>query len=66
MTAKTGKYDRDKLFQTKSRDKDPTNIHFMYFSHHNVEATQVLSVLPYIISEDLLVNPNNFITRSGI
>ena len=38
----------------------------MYLPHHNVEATQVLNGIPCIIVEELLVNPNNFITRSGI
>ena len=39
---------------------------FMYFTHRKLGATQVLNILPYIISEDLLINPNNLITRSGI
>ena len=39
---------------------------FMYFIHRKLGSTQVLNILPYIISEDLLINPNNLITRSGI
>ena len=38
----------------------------MYFTHHKVEATQVLNWLLCILSEKLLINPNGFITRSGI
>ena len=38
----------------------------MYFIHHKVESTQVLNVISCILSEELLVNPNNCITRSGI
>ena len=38
----------------------------MYFPHHKVEETQGLTVPPSIITEELLINPNNFITRSGI
>ena len=38
----------------------------MYFPHNKVEATQVLDRLTCILSEELLVNPNNFITISGI
>ena len=66
MTAKTGKYAGDQLFHAISRDNDPTAVHFMYFPHHKVEATQFLNGLIYILSEELLINPNNFITRSDI
>ena len=38
----------------------------MYFPHHMVEATQVLNKITYILTEDLLINPKNFITRPGI
>ena len=38
----------------------------MYFTHHKVESNQVFNGIPYIISEELLINPNNFITISGI
>ena len=60
-----GKYVGDQLFHAISRDNDPTTVHFMYFPNHNVEATQLLYGLLYIISEELLVNPNYSITRSG-
>ena len=66
MTAKTGKYARDQLFHTIFCENDPTIVHFMYFTHHKVETTQVLSGIPCIISEELLINTNDFITRSGI
>ena len=66
MTAKTQKYARNKLFHTISHDNDPTTVNCMYFTHHRVEATQVLNRLPYIISEELLVNLKNFINRSGV
>ena len=39
MTEKTGKYARDHLFHVIYRDNDPTIIHFIYFTHHKVEAT---------------------------
>ena len=38
----------------------------MYFCHRKVEGTQVLNRLPCILSEELLINPNYFITKSGI
>ena len=66
MTAKTGKYPRDQLFHAIYRDDDPTTVNFMYFIHHKVEATLVLNGLPYILSEELLTNPKNFITISVI
>ena len=66
MTAKTGNYARDKLFYATSLENNPITLHFMYFPHHMVEATKVINRLPYIIAEELLVNPNNFITISVI
>ena len=66
MTAKIGKYAGDKLSYAISHDNDPTTVHFIYFSHHKLEANQVLNELTCIISEEILVNPNDFITRSGI
>ena len=66
MTAKTGKYVGNKLFHAISHYKNPTTVIFMYFPHHKVEATQVLNGLPCTISEELLINPNYFVTRSGI
>ena len=66
MTAKTVEYAGDQLFHAISCDKDPSTVYSMYFPHHKVESTQVLNRLPYILSEELIVNPNNFITRSGI
>ena len=59
MTAKTVKYSRDQLFYAISRDNDPTTVQFMYFPHRKLEATQVLNILFCILSEELLVNPNN-------
>ena len=38
----------------------------MYFPYHKYEETQVLNGLTCILSEELLINPNNFITISGI
>ena len=66
MTAKTGNYAGDQLFHTISCDKNITTLHFMYFPHNKVEGTQVLKGLPCILSEELLIGPNNFITISGI
>ena len=66
MTSKTGKYAGDKLFRAISCDKDTTTIYFMYFPRHKVEATKFLNILLYILSEELLIKPTNFITRSGI
>ena len=66
MTTKTGKYSGDQLYDTIYRDKDPTTVHFMYFPHHKVEATQVLNGMTYIISEELLIHPDDLITISGI
>ena len=66
MTGKIGKYSGDQLFHAISHDKDPTRVNFIYFPHHKVEATQVLNCLLCIISEDILINANDFITRSGI
>ena len=61
-----GKYVGDQIFHAISRDNNPITIHFIYFPHHKVEATQVINGLPCIISKELLVNPKIFITRSGI
>ena len=66
LTSKTGKYDGDQLFRAISCDKYPTTVNFMYFPHHEVEATHVLNGLLCIISEELLINSKNFITISGI
>ena len=66
MTAKTGKYAGDQLLHTISCDNDPTTVQFMYLPHHMVEANQVLNGLPCILYEELLINPNDFITRSGV
>ena len=66
MTAKTGKYAGDQLLHAIYRENDPTTLHFIYFPHHKVASAQVLNGLPCIISEELLVSPNNFITISGI
>ena len=66
MTAKTVKYAGDQLFHSISCGINPTTIYLMYFSHHKVEAIQVLNKLPCILYEELLINPNNFITRSVI
>ena len=59
-------YARDQLFHAICHYNDPTTIHFICFPRHKVEVTQVLNGLPYIIYEELLVNPKHFITRSGI
>ena len=61
MTAKTGKYAGDQLFHAISCDINPTTVNYMYFPHNKVEATQVLNVLTYILSEELLINFNFFI-----
>ena len=66
MTAKTGKYDGDQLFHAIFHDNYSTIVHFMYFPHHKVEATQALNGIPCILFEELLINPNIFITISGI
>ena len=66
ITAKMGKYARDQLFHEISHDNDPTTIHFMYFPHHKVEATQVINGLPCILYEELPVNSKFSISRSGI
>ena len=66
MTAKRGKYAGDQLFHKISRDDNTTTVQLMYFTHNKVESTQVLNRLPCILPKELLVNPNIFITRSGI
>ena len=66
MTAKTGKYNGDQYLHAIYCDNDPTTIYFMYFNHNKLEATHALKVLPCIISEEILTNTTNFITRSGI
>ena len=66
MSTKMGKCAGDQLFHAISCDNNPTTVHFMNFPHHKVEVTQVLNGLPYIISEELLSNTNDFIPRSGI
>ena len=38
----------------------------MHFPHHKLEETQVLNGLTCILSEELLINPNYSVTRSGI
>ena len=60
-----GTYARD-LFFAIFCDNNTITIYFMYFPHHNVEATQVLNGSLCILAEELLFNPNYFITRSGI
>ena len=66
MTAKTGKYTGDQIFHTISSDKYPTTIHFMYFTHHKVEATQLLNGTPCILYKEILIKPNDLIAISGI
>ena len=66
MTTETGKYAGDQLFHAISHDNYTTTVHFMYFLHHKLEATQVLNGPPCVIFEELLFNLNDFITRSGI
>ena len=66
MIVKTGKYVGDKLFHSISHYNNPTTIHFMSFTHHKVEATQVFNGISCILSEELLVNHNYFVIRSGI
>ena len=66
MTSKTGKYAWDQLLRAISRDKNPTTVHFIYFPHNKIEATQVLNWLHCIISEELLTNPKMFINILGI
>ena len=66
MTAKTGKYSVDPLFHAIYHDNDPTTVYFMNFTHNKVEATQALNGLPCIISKEILIKPNDFITISGI
>ena len=38
----------------------------MYLTHHKVEGTKVLNGQEWVIAEELLVYPNDFITISGI
>ena len=38
----------------------------MHFPHHKIETTQVLNGRHCILLEELLINPNNLITISGI
>ena len=66
MTEKIGKYPRDQLFHAIFRKNDPTTIFFVYFPHHKVEANQALRGLTCIISEELLFNAKDVITRSWI
>ena len=66
ITVKMGEYAGYQLFHAISHDNNPNTVHFMYFPDHNVEANQVLNVLPCILSKRILVNPNDLITRSGI
>ena len=66
MISKTGKYAGYQLFHAISCYNDPTTVHFMYFPHNKVEATHILNGMPCILSEELLINPNYFFTRSGI
>ena len=54
------------MFHGIFRDNDTTTAHFMYSPNHKVEATQFINGLPCILSEELLINPNDFITRSGL
>ena len=66
MTVKTVEYAEDELFHGIFRDNNPTTVNFMFPCHNKVDATQVLNELPYILYEELLVNPNDLITRPGI
>ena len=66
MTVSTGKYARDQLFHAIPRNNNFTTVHFMFFLHHKVKKKQVLNRLPFILSEEIPVNPNYFINRSGI
>ena len=43
ITANMSKYARDQLSHAIYRNNDPTTVHFMLFTHHNLEATQVLN-----------------------
>ena len=61
-----GKYSGDQLFHSIFRYNYQNTIHIINFPHHKVEATQVLNGIPYILSEELLIKPNNFIIISGI
>ena len=65
INSKTGKYSGDQLFQAISCDNNPTTVKFMYSPHHKVEGNHALNGPPCILSEELLVNTNYFITRSG-
>ena len=56
----------DQLLHAISCDNDTAIVNFMYFPHHIVEATQIINGIPCILYEELLFNPNDFITRSGI
>ena len=66
MNAESVKYASDQLFHAISFDKDTTTVYFIYFTHHKLDATQVLNGLPCILYEYILVNPNDFINRSDI
>ena len=66
MAAKIGKYAGDKLSYAISCDNDPTTVHFTYLTYHKVEATQLLNGPPCFLSEEIPINPNDFITISGI
>ena len=66
MNAKTGKYSGDRLFHAIYRENDPTRVNFMYLPHNKVETTKICNGVPCVLFEELLVNPNNLITRSGI
>ena len=61
-----GKCARDQLFHAIFRDKNTTTKHYIFFPNHRVESTNDLNGLTCILSEELLVNPNCFITGSGI
>ena len=41
-------------------------MHFVYFPRHKVEAKKVIKGILCILYEELLINPNDFINRSGI
>ena len=66
ITVKMVKYAGDQLFHAISRCNDPNTLYFIYFPHHKIESIQALNGLTCILSEELLINPNNFVTRSGI
>ena len=62
----TGEHKGNKLFHAVCPSTDRTTINFLYFPQHDYEVAQVLNGIPCILSNELGINPVDFITLVGM